>query len=256
VGPTTLWMMISATLIGLFLPTPMAFDLILVNALMTENSNPAILMILLCSLGIFSCYSYIIVAQGTSHKLALRLAGGLAALCLIFGGVAHGMKVFKENQVKEKQILYSETNDLANCHGNEDSCNKMNSIFKLVAFSTDIPELHQQWEVLENGPYLLKQTKIKNTKPEMEDYFYLGLDKNFTGKILGDNNEYYKTTVLIKYKNNKGQHIHIFSRFRNTKIKLPSNVDIQELIFKFDSKEISFQGPFKRSSFYQLDLKN
>jgi len=72
----TLAVLIAAT-IGLILPVPMAFDVVLTNALYTAGLPPNVAMVLLLSLGIYSLYSFMITWQSASRRWALWIAGGL-----------------------------------------------------------------------------------------------------------------------------------------------------------------------------------
>ena len=67
-----------AAVVGVCLPTPIAFDIILVNALYSHGLPPSIALTLLCTLGIFSIYSFFLVWASTSHRWAVSL------FCLVF----------------------------------------------------------------------------------------------------------------------------------------------------------------------------
>lgn len=66
---------IAAAVVGTILPVPMAFDVLLSNALYSHGAPIAIVMTLLCTLGIFSIYSFMITWQSTSRTWALSLIG-------------------------------------------------------------------------------------------------------------------------------------------------------------------------------------
>ena len=66
---------IAAAVVGTILPVPMAFDVLLSNALYTHGAPIAIVMTLLCTLGIFSIYSFMITWQSTSRTWAFSLIG-------------------------------------------------------------------------------------------------------------------------------------------------------------------------------------
>ena len=62
-----------AAFVGTFLPTPVAFDVILTNALYQQGLAVSLTAILLCTLPIFSIYSFFIVWTSASKKWALSL---------------------------------------------------------------------------------------------------------------------------------------------------------------------------------------
>lgn len=66
-----------ATTVGLILPVPMAFDVVLVNALYAAGLSPSIAMALLLSLGIYSLYSFLITWQSAGRRWAICIAAGL-----------------------------------------------------------------------------------------------------------------------------------------------------------------------------------
>lgn len=74
--------------LGLFLPVPIAFDVILATVLLATGAPVGLVMALLFTLGIFSIYSYIIVAGSISARAANALIIVIAALGIIAGYVA------------------------------------------------------------------------------------------------------------------------------------------------------------------------
>ena len=72
-------------LCGTFLPVPIAFDVILTNALFTAGLPPELCLILLCTLGIFSAYSFMIVWTSASRQWAMSLAGVAIVLGITIG---------------------------------------------------------------------------------------------------------------------------------------------------------------------------
>jgi uncharacterized membrane protein YraQ (UPF0718 family) len=69
-------LLIAAT-VGLILPVPMAFDVVLTNALFSAGLPQNVSMVLLLSLGIYSFYSFMITWQSASRRWALYIAAGL-----------------------------------------------------------------------------------------------------------------------------------------------------------------------------------
>lgn len=77
-----------AASVGLILPVPMAFDVVLTHALYAAGLPAAIAMVLLLSLGVFSLYSFFIVWQSASRRWALTLTASLLLLILPIGLMA------------------------------------------------------------------------------------------------------------------------------------------------------------------------
>lgn len=84
----TVWTMLLAAVVGVLLPVPMAFDVMLANALYTHGAPIAVVMTLLCTLGIFSLYSFFITWQSASRTWALALMGLLMIMGFGVGLVA------------------------------------------------------------------------------------------------------------------------------------------------------------------------
>lgn len=101
-------LMIGVTLIilagiGLFLPVPMAFDIIICAILLAAGIPEYYVMALLFSLGIFSIYSFFIVKQAMSAKVALASVAALLALATISGLVTK--KLSEWNGEREVQAM-------------------------------------------------------------------------------------------------------------------------------------------------------
>ena len=79
--PFSLAAVIAIVAIGLFLPVPIAFDIILAAALLASGAPVGFVMALLFTLGIFSVYSYIIVAS----TMSFRAATGTTIVIAILG---------------------------------------------------------------------------------------------------------------------------------------------------------------------------
>jgi uncharacterized membrane protein YraQ (UPF0718 family) len=72
--------------IGVFLPVPIAFDVVVAAALLSGGLAPGYVMALLFTLGIFSVYSFFIVSQAISLRAGMLTATAIAILG-IFSGV-------------------------------------------------------------------------------------------------------------------------------------------------------------------------
>ena len=73
--------------LGLFLPVPMAFDVIVSASLLAAGLPVFYVMILLFVLGIYSCYSAFIVGTTVSWRVSLVLFAVLSAMGLLAGAV-------------------------------------------------------------------------------------------------------------------------------------------------------------------------
>ena len=78
-----------AALVGVFMPVPITFDVIMVSVLMATGMPVMYGMVLLFTLGIYSIYSYMIVAQSMSRKVAVTLWLVIAAVGVVTGVIAH-----------------------------------------------------------------------------------------------------------------------------------------------------------------------
>ena len=77
-----------AAVVGVLLPVPMAFDVMLTNALYTHGASPAVAVTLLCTLGIYSIYSFFITWQSASKGWAFGLMGFLTVAAMGVGLMA------------------------------------------------------------------------------------------------------------------------------------------------------------------------
>ena len=78
--PFSIGIVCLVVVIGVFLPVPIAFDVVVAGALLSGGLAPGYVMALLFTLGIFSIYSYFIVAQAISLRAATLTAVAIAVL--------------------------------------------------------------------------------------------------------------------------------------------------------------------------------
>ena len=81
----------AVALIGIFLPVPVAFDLILVAVLISAGAPMIYSMTLLFTLGIFSIYPFFIVWKTISRRVAVVLATVLLVIGIAGGLVAENI---------------------------------------------------------------------------------------------------------------------------------------------------------------------
>ena len=79
-----------ASLVGTFLPVPIGFDVAVAGALLNGGLAPGYVMALVFTLGIFSIYSFFIVAGAISWRAAWLLGALIVALGMAAGVGAHG----------------------------------------------------------------------------------------------------------------------------------------------------------------------
>jgi uncharacterized membrane protein YraQ (UPF0718 family) len=87
-------------LVGIFLPVPVAFDLVLVAVLVTAGAPMIYSMTLLFTLGIFSVYPFLIVWNAISPRVAVILA-----VVLVLIGVAGGILAEEIHQAELRDML-------------------------------------------------------------------------------------------------------------------------------------------------------
>jgi len=75
-------------LVGAFLPVPMAFDVVIAYLAMTHGVPLPYVVAILCTLGIYSVYSFSIIGKTISWKLATATYAAVAFLGLAAGFAA------------------------------------------------------------------------------------------------------------------------------------------------------------------------
>ncbi|SFE41462.1 FG-GAP-like repeat-containing protein [Roseivivax sediminis] len=81
----SLLVLIAVALVGVFLPVPIGFDVVMAGALLATGLDQGYVMALLFTLGSFSVYSFMIVAQSVGLRAAWLLAATVAT-----GGIVGG----------------------------------------------------------------------------------------------------------------------------------------------------------------------
>lgn len=92
--------LILVALAGLFAPVPIGFDVVLSAVLLNNGLDIAYVMTLLFVLGVFSVYSYFIVASAVSFR-----AAHLLALSILIIGVAAGLSAQAYNQWQTERAI-------------------------------------------------------------------------------------------------------------------------------------------------------
>ena len=93
-------------LFGLFLPVPIAFDVVVCATLLAAGMPVREVMVLLFTLGIYSVYSFTIIGRAVSWKVSIVMAGAVLAVALGISTVAHVYEKWHESRVER---LYQDT---------------------------------------------------------------------------------------------------------------------------------------------------
>lgn len=98
----SLLFMILLAVVGVFLPVPIAFDVIIVTILLSIGLPAQYAMILLFSLGIYSIYAFFIVGQISSIKMGISIALTVSLLAIGAGYLAKTADEHYQVQLKEE----------------------------------------------------------------------------------------------------------------------------------------------------------
>ncbi len=96
-GDQQIWAMIGLAVFGVFLPVPMAFDVVLVAMLMGLGVPVSFAMVLLFTLGSYSFYSYLIVARAFSQRVAAIVTSAVVLFALVAGLFAPPLRQIDQN---------------------------------------------------------------------------------------------------------------------------------------------------------------
>jgi hypothetical protein len=84
-GHATILGVVAVAVVGSFLPVPMAFDVALAFVLMTRGVPMPYVVTLLCTLGVFSVYSALILGKTLSWKTSAKLFASVIVIGMISG---------------------------------------------------------------------------------------------------------------------------------------------------------------------------
>ena len=85
-------------IVGVFLPVPIAFDVVVTGALLSLGLSHGYVMALVFTLGSFSIYSFFMVAQSVGLRASLWLAAAVTALGILAGAGAEGYHQWQSNR--------------------------------------------------------------------------------------------------------------------------------------------------------------
>lgn len=86
--PVTLGGIVLVAMAGTFLPVPMAFDVVIAYVAMSRGVALPYVVTILCTLGIYSVYSFLVIGKTISWKIAAATGGAVATLGALAGVVA------------------------------------------------------------------------------------------------------------------------------------------------------------------------
>lgn len=105
--PFGIGFLVLVALIGLFLPVPMGFDVVLCGVLIAGGVAQGYVMALLLTLGSFSIYSFFIIRQMLGLRTAALMAAGIACLGVLAGLGAQSYHSWQSQRALE-MLLQSE----------------------------------------------------------------------------------------------------------------------------------------------------
>jgi uncharacterized membrane protein YraQ (UPF0718 family) len=91
-APATIGGISLVALAGTFLPVPMAFDVVIAYVAMSRGVALPYVVTVLCTLGIYSVYSFLVVGKTISWKIAAGAGGAVAVLGAVAGIAAMGLR--------------------------------------------------------------------------------------------------------------------------------------------------------------------
>ena len=91
-APATIGGILLVALAGTFLPVPMAFDVVIAYVAMSRGVALPYVVTILCTLGIYSVYPFLVVGKTISWKIAAGAGGAVAALGAAAGIAAMGLR--------------------------------------------------------------------------------------------------------------------------------------------------------------------
>lgn len=88
--------------IGIFLPVPIGFDVIVAGTLLSAGLSSGLVMVLVFTLGIFSIYSFIIVGSTISWRVARNLSVAIVLIAVLAG---FSVEAFHQYQMRQSLEL-------------------------------------------------------------------------------------------------------------------------------------------------------
>jgi|GEM_PF-3739849 len=252
--------LVATTLFGLLIPTPMAFDIFLVNALSRDDFHPAPMIILLSTLGIFSVYSFIIIWKSSGKRLAIRMAIGLFVLGLAMGYAKIGLDHFRKYYQTVYGAINTEGGDLMDCFGGATTCEMINNLSRFenspgmvklpkiaLPNSSAIQGIYKHSKkpasiyIYENYDFLKKQNSKLN-----DHLLSIEIDQSITDQVKNYfSKDKQMVTIDITFRGGKGLHRQKFMRFAQATIFLPHANDIEKLnVILPDGQEIEIEQKF------------
>jgi len=107
----TLISMLGLALLGVFLPVPMAFDIIIVAVLVAAGVPPRYTLVLLFTLGIFSIYPWLLIRRTVSKKFAWISFSVLVLIGFTAGATGHLYDKWQWKQIMPERLEAFKSSD-------------------------------------------------------------------------------------------------------------------------------------------------
>ena len=165
-----------AALFGILLPIPIAFDVILVNAFYAQGLAEPIVLVLLCSLGIVSIFSMMVVWSSVSKQWAISLMIFCFSLAFIVGLSADHL-----HQTFYVQAKLDEFQNFKQFESNKESAKEFTKSINNTEVKEDIKfvTLEKNNEgIVSVAPFVKSELSVKSPFERLEGY-EVGLNKGF-----------------------------------------------------------------------------
>lgn len=93
---TTLLILAVVAVVGVFLPVPIGFDVVVAGTLLSAGLSAGLVMTLVFTLGIFSVYSFIIIGSTISWKVARNMTVAIVLVGILSG---YGIQKYHDQQI-------------------------------------------------------------------------------------------------------------------------------------------------------------
>ena len=151
-------------LLGTFAPVPIAFDVVVVQALLVAGLQPEFAMVLLFTLGAFSIYPLMLVAKMLSWRFSATLFVAVAAVGMASGYFAGGWESYqavREARIFERHFADRERPAVTSA----DVSSKAASVAGSESRFPSLPDLRGLEKVHEQGPLRLDALEHHSRSP-------------------------------------------------------------------------------------------
>jgi uncharacterized membrane protein YraQ (UPF0718 family) len=156
--------------VAVLLPVPIAFDVIAVSALLATGISPGIAMALLFSLGVFSIYPAMIIANTVSMRLSLGLISAIVIFAVMLGVLTE--TISQNRSLAKHQLLAEELTAIAQIKPARMPEKTPREIAIQVCDALPLDDKDQC------SMALINSGSLGNTSPELCDTYITRLDAN------------------------------------------------------------------------------